>query len=707
MKNKITYYKAVFAILFGFIASSFYTQALDPAEMNCVEIDDSGNAFLTWEAPDDPNGEFVSYYLYYSTDNFATPPVLLETIMDYNENFFTHVTNETFDSSICYYVQVNSNDGFPQNSLSSDTICTIHITAEPSTGPLGFADIDITGPFQFADADPDLDYEIYLHYPIGTWTLIDFLDVSENEYLYEVDICEVYYEFRVFLQDENGCYYVSNIAGNDFEDQTTPTTPTMEFLTVDSLTLDIDMEWSGGNLPDTQGYIVYQCLSGGLSVPVDTIFGAENQSYTYETSLGPLTGGVQFTVAAFDFCQDGDNFENISPTDAICHQTIFLQNPTWFQCQDYVDLQWTHYEGWENDGGVLEYEILFKENFGPEQSAGFVSGYENTFTHQNLNAGSFYRYYIKAYDVFGTKTSLSNSQTQALQSDPAPDFTYMLSASVVDDNEINIKVIKDSIPFDHNFILEKREDPTDDWEFVDNQWLDDTPLFEFFDYDVDTRTQSYLYRIIVLNDCGDTTLVSNLGKTMVLDGIENSISLSNTVYWTPYQDWTTGIQEYHIYRSQEEGDLGQLIAVVNGNATSFEDDLGSVDQNDSGLYCYTVEAVENIGNGYPIKGLSFSNQICLQINSQIWIPNAFMVNGINNVFKPVVNAVDSDSYLMKIYSRWGDTIFTSEDPNIGWDGRKNGTLLQEGQYGYFISVKDGRGKLYEQRGSFVMLIAGE
>ena len=59
---------------------------------------------------------------------------------------------------------------------------------------------------------------------------------------------------------------------------------------------------------------------------------------------------------------------------------------------------------------------------------------------------------------------------------------------------------------------------------------------------------------------------------------------------------------------------------------------------------------------------------------------------------------------MVIYNRWGQQIFETRDLDQGWDGTKNGNLIQEGNYMYYLEIKNGSGKLYEERGPLTMLI---
>ena len=39
-----------------------------------------------------------------------------------------------------------------------------------------------------------------------------------------------------------------------------------------------------------------------------------------------------------------------------------------------------------------------------------------------------------------------------------------------------------------------------------------------------------------------------------------------------------------------------------------------------------------------------------------------------------------NDFAVSIYNRWGEMIWESRDPSIGWDGTHNGRLVQEGVY---------------------------
>lgn len=74
----------------------------------------------------------------------------------------------------------------------------------------------------------------------------------------------------------------------------------------------------------------------------------------------------------------------------------------------------------------------------------------------------------------------------------------------------------------------------------------------------------------------------------------------------------------------------------------------------------------------------------------LYAPNTFTPDGdeFNQNWNIVLMGVDIYSYELKIYNRWGEMIYESNDKNIGWDGTYNGKVVQEGQYTWTIQCRD-------------------
>jgi gliding motility-associated-like protein len=72
----------------------------------------------------------------------------------------------------------------------------------------------------------------------------------------------------------------------------------------------------------------------------------------------------------------------------------------------------------------------------------------------------------------------------------------------------------------------------------------------------------------------------------------------------------------------------------------------------------------------------------------IYVPNSFTPdhNGVNEVFKPVMEGFDEDDFTLYIFNRWGDLIFESHDMQVGWDGTfaRQDFQVQDGAYTWKI-----------------------
>lgn len=66
---------------------------------------------------------------------------------------------------------------------------------------------------------------------------------------------------------------------------------------------------------------------------------------------------------------------------------------------------------------------------------------------------------------------------------------------------------------------------------------------------------------------------------------------------------------------------------------------------------------------------------------EVHVPNSFTPDGdgLNEVFVPVTTG-EFVSYGFNVFDRWGELIFTSDEPGIGWDGTVDGTVAPIGVY---------------------------
>lgn len=73
----------------------------------------------------------------------------------------------------------------------------------------------------------------------------------------------------------------------------------------------------------------------------------------------------------------------------------------------------------------------------------------------------------------------------------------------------------------------------------------------------------------------------------------------------------------------------------------------------------------------------------------LYAPNSFTPNGdeYNNYWNVVVKGISTTNYNLMIFNRWGEMIFESNDPTIGWDGTYNGRIVETGTYVWKASMR--------------------
>ncbi|MCB9169877.1 MAG: choice-of-anchor L domain-containing protein [Flavobacteriales bacterium] len=88
---------------------------------------------------------------------------------------------------------------------------------------------------------------------------------------------------------------------------------------------------------------------------------------------------------------------------------------------------------------------------------------------------------------------------------------------------------------------------------------------------------------------------------------------------------------------------------------------------------------------------------------ELYIPNSFTPNGdgINDLFRPSVTGVRE--YQLRIFDRWGELLFQSEDPSEPWDGVFAGAVVSSGVYVYQYRVKALVGEVRSGTGTITVL----
>ncbi|HLP12574.1 MAG TPA: PKD domain-containing protein [Flavobacteriales bacterium] len=111
---------------------------------------------------------------------------------------------------------------------------------------------------------------------------------------------------------------------------------------------------------------------------------------------------------------------------------------------------------------------------------------------------------------------------------------------------------------------------------------------------------------------------------------------------------------------------------------------------------YTFPSVN--GGTYPICLTATSAngcvaQVCHDVTIQdeflIYAPNTFTPDGdgINDIFMPIIQGHNPETYEFYIFNRWGEVIFKTTDHTQGWDGQHKNMKSKEDVYVWKVRVK--------------------
>ena len=115
---------------------------------------------------------------------------------------------------------------------------------------------------------------------------------------------------------------------------------------------------------------------------------------------------------------------------------------------------------------------------------------------------------------------------------------------------------------------------------------------------------------------------------------------------------------------------------------------------------YSVTATSQYGcTGSASKKLTIFNT-----GPNIFVPSAFTPNndGLNDILKAIPVGIKTFDYF-SIYNRWGQLLFSTSDPDIGWDGTFGGQLQSTGTFVYMAQGMDYLGNPVFRKGTVVLI----
>ncbi|MDP5172037.1 MAG: PKD domain-containing protein [Bacteroidia bacterium] len=442
----------------------------------------------------------------------------------------------------------------------------------------------------------------------------------------------------------------------------------------------VEVKWQPHADDDFLKYTVYRENPGqGFSAVYETYY--VNDTLWIEDRLLTTDNSYCYRVTVTNFCGTESEL-NLTKT----HCTINVEaTPTPGQ----ILVEWSPYIGWI---AVAQYEVYRVNSYNPQDVTfiGIVPGTINQFSEEIEDCFNDYFYRIKATGPGDLQESWSDTALAVNFHGTVGRATQLVRATVEQNRDVLVEWKAFELPGAEFLYVEK--------QFEAGPWTVLTTLtpnnLKFLDQDANVQTTSYSYRVSAQDSCGNYTPLSNIGKTIVAKVEKDGIT--PLIRWTPYEEWTYGVDRYRIEVFVDTVGQWRIVDRVDGHIHEYYDTQTNFDQPE---YCYRVIAEEQGGN----RSTSMSNESCIDILSNIRVPNAFTPNldGINDEWK--ASGIHIQTFHLQIFSRWGMLLFESYDPEIGWDGTYRGQPVGEGVYTYVIRGTSYNGAPFIQKGGITLM----
>jgi gliding motility-associated-like protein len=159
----------------------------------------------------------------------------------------------------------------------------------------------------------------------------------------------------------------------------------------------------------------------------------------------------------------------------------------------------------------------------------------------------------------------------------------------------------------------------------------------------------------------------------------------------------------------------QFTDLSSPDVTEWEWDLGAGDPATSTEPSPSSTFPFGVAGEYPVSLVVTNEHGCtdtaysvVRIDGlfSVYVPNSFTPNGdgINDVFRPIIQDAKLKDYRFMVFDRWGEEIYTTTDLLGGWDGSVNGADPKTDVYVWRMLIRsDTDGLIHEFRGHVTLL----
>ncbi|TAE53728.1 MAG: hypothetical protein EAZ89_07205, partial [Bacteroidetes bacterium] len=220
-----------------------------------------------------------------------------------------------------------------------------------------------------------------------------------------------------------------------------------------------------------------------------------------------------------------------------------------------------------------------------------------------------------------------------------------------------------------------------------------------------------------LSASGGSTYIWSTGDT---DSVISFFPTADTwVYATSYNGFCEGNIDSLLVRVGQPQAAFSLPA-ASGYAPFTVQPVNTSTEAESWLWLYepnqrsteqNPELIFQAPGEYILTLIAYDNQGCSDTATQqiqvegvaLFAPSGFTPNGdsFNDLFQIASYGISGID--IRIFNRWGATVFVSTDPAFTWDGTSGGQRCPEGVYAYVIRARGENGRNYIREGSITLI----
>jgi gliding motility-associated-like protein len=396
-------------------------------------------------------------------------------------------------------------------------------------------------------------------------------------------------------------------------------------------------------------------------------------------------------------------FSEDSPTlYSDSHSTIFLEEPQTDPCSNKITLNWLNYKvssiSQNNEPLDIPFDSIRFQDSNNGVTFEIIETFDQPPTSDELQEYSFeglepgqHFFRIQSFNSENGYTSTSNVRPFGYNP-PQLEYFVIDFVDVVENQEIQVSFSGTGDTDDFYYEVDRSTEAGTGYETVAGM----LPPEVFTDFP-DIQSGPWFYRVKAwLKDwaCelpGYET--EGVFSSIFLEVGPGNKSRSFDFSWSHF--YPADLQFlYRLMVMTEKGDWELVPGVVDTEMQSFVFDAPS---DMAGKFVFKIEGYEQ---EQPLRTIS-SNYVTIEVEPVVFIPNALRPdsqNPDNTVFKPVFQGFTPEGYELYIFNRWGQQLFSSTSPELGWDGSYDGRTLSPGVYTYQVRYQVPGGKGYEKSG---------